>query len=141
MTDNKKAAEPERLAPIITLDAKFFWDACNKEQFVCEKCSDCGEFRYPPRPMCPNCHSVKRDAVELSGKGKVLSWIKPVHPPAFGFAEPPTVAVVEVDEGFRMVTNIVDIAYEDIESDMPVEVTFVPTMKNKKVPVFRPVKG
>ncbi len=134
-----KAKEPTQLAPIVNLESKFFWDAATKEQFVCEKCSDCGEFRFPPRPMCPYCHSVKRDITELSGKGKVLSWIKPVHPKPFGFDAPPTVAVVEAAEGFRIVTNIIDIAYEDITAEMAVEVTFAPTIKNKKVPVFRPV--
>lgn len=139
MSESDKAKEPTQLAPILTLESKFFWDAATKEQFVCEKCSDCGEFRFPPQPMCPVCHSVKRDITELSGRAKVISWIRPVHPKPIGFDEPPTVAVVEVEEGFRFVTNIVDIPYEDITAEMPVEVTFAPTVKNKKVPVFRPV--
>lgn len=139
MTEEVK--EPTRLAPILTLESKPFWDAATQEQFVCEKCSDCGEFRFPPRPMCPYCNSVKRDVVELSGKGKVLSWVKPVHPKPFGFDEPPTVGVIETEEGMRIVSNIIDIAYEDITADMPVEVAFAPTVKNKKVPVFRPAKS
>lgn len=127
-----------RMAPIVTLDAKFFWkEACN-EKLVAEKCSDCGEFRFPPRPMCPSCHSVNREPTQLSGKARVVSWIKPVHPPSFGFTEPPTAAIVELEEGFRMVTNIVDIPFEDVKAGMEVEVTFADTMKDKKVPVFRP---
>ena len=138
MSEVDKAKEPTQLAPILTLESKFFWDGATREEFVCEKCSDCGAFRYPPRPMCPHCHSVKRDITPLSGKGKVLSWIKPVHPKPIGFDAPPTVAVVEVAEGFRLVTNIIDIAFEDITAEMPVEVAFAPTIKNKKVPVFKP---
>lgn len=128
-----------RMAPIVTLDAKVFWDHAEKEELVAEKCSDCGEFRFPPRPMCPHCHSVNREPTKLSGKARVVSWIKPVHPPSFGFTEPPTVAIVELEEGFRMVTNIEGIPYEDVTAGLEVEVAFVETMKEKKVPVFRPV--
>jgi len=140
MTEEVKKPAPLRLAPIITLDAKFFWDAAREEKFVCEKCSDCGEFRYPPRPMCPHCHSVKRDVTELSGKGKVFSWIRPSHPKAVGFAEQPVAAVIEVEEGFRIVSNVIDCEFGDIEAGMPVEVAFADTMQKKKVPVFRPAQ-
>ena len=53
--------KPTRIAPIVTPDAKFFWDAADQEQFLGQKCSDCGRFRFPPRPMCPHCHSVRRE--------------------------------------------------------------------------------
>ncbi len=145
MTDTNKPAteapKPTRLNPVITLDAKFFWDRANKGELAAQKCSDCGEFRFPPRPMCPKCHSVKRDEVTLSGKGKVISWIRPIHPAPVGFKEPPTVAIIELEEGFRMVSNVVDIAFEDIKFEMPVEVLFDKTMTGRQVPIFRPRKG
>lgn len=143
MTDkqDKSKQAPQRLAPIETLDSKFFWDHANEGKFVAQRCNDCQTLRFPPRPMCPNCQSLETDIVELSGRGSVYSWVRPQHPPAYGFAEPPTAAVIELEEGFRMVSNVVDIPFEDVTAGMPVEVTFAPTMKDKQVPVFRPVKG
>jgi len=132
------APKPTRIAPIVTLDAKFFWDGADQEQFLGQKCGDCHTFRFPPRPMCPHCFSVKREEVPLSGKGTVHSWTIPRHPHPFGFKESPIVAVIQLEEGIRMVSNVVGVAYEDVKQDMPVEVTFEATMNNHKVPVFRP---
>ena len=132
------APKPTRIAPIITLDAKFFWDAADKEQFLGQKCGDCGKFRFPPRPMCPHCFSVKREEVPLSGRGTVHSLTIPRHPQPFGFKESPLVAVIQLEEGIRIVSNVVGIKPEDVKMDMEVEVAFEPTMNNHKVPVFKP---
>ena len=132
------APKPTRIPPVVTTDAKFFWEGADREEFLGQKCSDCGVFRFPPRPMCPHCHSVKTLEVPLSGQGTVYSWIIPRHPAPYGFTEPPIVAVIALEEGFRFVSNVVGIAPEDVRSDMPVEVCFEPTMKDHKVPVFRP---
>lgn len=126
------------MPPVVTLDAKFFWDHATNGELVCQRCCDCNEFRFPPRPMCPSCHSLEHDIVQLSGKGTVYSWIRPRHPKPVGFDEPPIAALIELEEGFRMVSNVIDIAFEDVTAGMPVEVTFASTMKNKQVPVFRP---
>ncbi len=132
------APKPIRIAPIVTPDAKSFWEAADREEFIGQKCSDCGKFRFPPRPMCPNCHSLKREEVKLSGCGTVYCWSVPRHPPPFGFREAPVIAVIALEEGIRMVSNVVGVNIEDMKNDMPVEVTFDATMNNHKVPVFRP---
>ena len=132
------APKPTRLAPIVTLDAKFFWDAADKGEFVGEKCGDCGKLRFPPRPMCPHCHSVKQEVVKLSGRGTVYSWILPRHPMPFGFKEAPIVAVIELEEGYRLVSNLYGIEFKDVKPGLPVEVFFEPTIGNHQVPVFRP---
>ncbi len=132
------AAKPMRIAPIVTFEAKFFWEAADRGEFVGQRCGDCHAYRFPPGPMCPQCNSLNTKVVALSGHGKVVSWIRPLHPPAFGFKEPPTVAVIELEEGTRFVSNIVGIAFEQVTLNMPVEVCFEPTMNNHKVPVFRP---
>ncbi len=133
------APRPTRIAPIVTPDAKTFWEAADREEFIGQKCSDCGKFRFPPRPMCPHCHSLKREEVKLSGRGTVYTWAVPRHPPPFGFREPPIIAVIALDEGIRMVSNVVGVKIEDMKHDMPVEVTFEDTMNKHKVPVFRPL--
>ncbi|HEY0975510.1 MAG TPA: Zn-ribbon domain-containing OB-fold protein [Solimonas sp.] len=132
------APKPTRIAPIVTLDAKSFWEAADQEKFIGQKCGDCGLFTFPPRPMCPKCFSLKREDVELSGKGTVHAWTIPRHPHPFGFRESPIVAVIQLEEGTRIVSNVVGVAYDQIQQDMAVEVAFEPTMNNHKVPVFKP---
>ncbi|MDB5984967.1 MAG: Zn-ribbon OB-fold protein [Nevskia sp.] len=134
------APKPMRLAPLMTLDAKFFWDAADREEFVGQQCGDCDRHRFPPAPMCPDCNSLNTLVVPLSGRGTVVSWIKPIHPPALGFKEPPTVALIELEEGTRFVSNVVGIPFEQVTLNMAVEVCFEETMGNHKVPVFRPSK-
>lgn len=132
------APKPTRIAPIVTTDAKFFWDGADRGEFLGQKCGDCGRFAFPPRPMCPHCHSLRREAVGLSGRGTVHAWCVPRHPAPFGFREPPIVAVIQLEEGIRLVSNVVGVKIQDMQQDMPVEVIFEETMNRHKVPVFRP---
>jgi uncharacterized OB-fold protein len=132
------APKPTRIAPIVTPDAKFFWEGADREEFLGQKCSDCGRFRFPPRPMCPHCFSLKREEVKLSGHGIVVAWTMPRHPPPFGFREPPIVALIQLDEGVRFVSNLVGVKLEEVKMGMPVDVAFEATMNNHKVPVFKP---
>jgi uncharacterized OB-fold protein len=135
-----QTTEPTRLAPIMTPDAKFFWDAADRGEFVGQKCGACGKYTFPPGPMCPQCHSLERQVVPLSGEGTVLSWTVPRHPAAFGFTEAPIVAVIRLKEGVNFVSNVVGVKPEDIEVGMSVTVLFEATMGNHKVPVFQPVQ-
>ena len=130
---------PIRLAPIVTPDATFFWEAADRGEFVGQRCGKCVKFTFPPRPMCPYCHSLGREVVSLSGEGTVQSWTVPRHPPAFGFTEPPIVAVIRLKEGVNFVSNVVSVKLEDVRIGMPVAVLFEPTMDNHKIPVFKPV--
>ena len=135
--DAPAAPKPSRIAPIVTLDAKFFWDAADRGEFLGERCGECQQFRFPPRPMCPHCHSLKRDEVKLSGRGTVHGWTIPRHPHPFGFKEAPIVVIVQLEEGIRFVSNLVDVPYDQVRQDMAVQVDFEATMGNHKVPVFR----
>ena len=132
---------PTRPDPIETPDTAFFWAAAARGELVALGCADCGDLRHPPRPMCPRCHSTRRREVRLSGRGRVASWILPRHPAPIGFAEPPIVALVDLEEGLRLVTNLVEVAPEVITPRMPVEVAFAPTAGGRQVPVFRPARG
>lgn len=135
---NETTKAPTRLKPIVTLDIKFFWDACDKGELKVERCAQCRQFRFPPRPMCPNCHSTQRELVTVSGRGKVYSWIRPVHPKPVGFDEPPIVALIELEEGFRLVSNLYGVEFGEVTRDLPVELFFDKTVGNRQVPVFRP---
>src|SRR5262249_60728469 len=91
----------------------------------------------PPRPMCPRCHGVARREVRLSGRGVVYSWIVPRHPAPVGFAEPPVVALVELEEGIRLVSNVVGAAPGEVRQGPPVDVDFPPTRGGQAGPRSR----
>ena len=127
--------------PIVTPDAAFFWEGAKHGERLAQRCASCGDLQHPPRPMCPKCHSVQRALVRLSGRGEVYSWIIPRHPPAVGFAQPPIVALIQLEEGIRLVSNVVGVGAGQVAIGMEVEVQFEPTVGGYAVPVFRPRTG
>lgn len=123
--------------PIQRIDTFFFWEACERGQFVAQRCEPCDKLWHPPRPMCPDCHSLEKSLTELSGTGKVLSWVRQVRPASFGFKESPIVILVELEEGLRFISNLVGDTPPDIGDIVQVE--FEETVGGKAVPVFKKV--
>ncbi len=122
--------------PTITEDNEFFWEAATGHRLVAQRCSDCGVVRHPPRPMCPHCGSLATEVTELSGRGSVYSYALLHHPQNPAFEYPVRAALVDLEEGIRMVTNLVGMETAEIEIGMMVTVTFVPTAGGNAVPVF-----
>ena len=131
----------ERPAPNPSRDSAFFWEGCEREVLLAQRCTSCKTFRFPLRPMCPHCHSLDWEAVECSGRGTLHSWSKPVHPALPMFEPGYLVALTDLEEGVRMLSNLCDIEPSDIENDMAVEVFFAPTAGGKKVHQWRPAGG
>jgi uncharacterized OB-fold protein len=128
-----------RPAPTVTDDSAVFWDAAAAGRLVAQRCADCGRLRHPPRPMCPVCHSLAVDVVELSGRGTVYSYSILHHPQNPAFEYPVLAVLVDLDEGVRLVSNLTDCATDDVRIGMPVEVHFVPAgPEGVTIPVFRP---
>ena len=121
--------------PILRIDSAFFWEACERGEFVAQKCETCNKLWHPPRPMCPDCHSTEKAEQKLSGKAKILSWVRQVRPASFGYEESPYVILVELEEGLRMVSNFEGESAP--EFGMAVEVDFAKTSGGKAVPVFK----
>ncbi|MEE4659521.1 MAG: Zn-ribbon domain-containing OB-fold protein [Halieaceae bacterium] len=132
---------PDRPDPIMTTDGAVFWKGAEQHKLVVQKCGDCGAFRHPPRAMCPHCHSLDVVEHELSGTGSVISWVQPVHPPAIGFTEPPIVAVVELEHGIRLVSNVEGAEASDMRFGMAVKAAYAKTAGGKTVPIFVPDEG
>ena len=92
--------------------------------------------------MCPACHSLVVEVVELSGRGTVYSYEILHHPQHPAFDYPLLVVLVDLDEGIRLVSNLTDCATDDVRIGMPVEVHFVPVGEDATtIPVFRPAAG
>jgi uncharacterized protein len=140
-TERDEPDNARRPAPIVTDDSAVFWDAAREGRLVAQRCGSCRALRHPPRPMCPRCHSLEIDVAELSGNGTVYSYAILHHPQNPAFEYPVLGVLVDLDEGIRVMSNIVDIDKDDIRVGLRVEVSFVPTTNDGRVPVFRPAKG
>jgi uncharacterized OB-fold protein len=118
-------------------DFEGFWQGVDQGKLVLQKCSDCGEWCHIPKPMCPNCHSVEKEWVPVSGKGTVYSWVTYNESPHPAFKVPYSVVLVELSEGMRIISNLVDVDPDEIEIGMPVEVTFDEITEGVTLPKFK----
>jgi len=131
----------DRPLPTIYPETQFYWDGAKEGKLLLNSCKPCDKAYFPPRPFCPTCGSRDVEVIEASGKGRLYSYIIN-HLPAPGYTPPFTVAVVMLDEGVKMVSNIEGLPAEPeaLELDMPLEVTFE-TRGDLKIPQFKPVEG
>ena len=127
-----------RPAPTVTDDSAAFWEAARDGRLVAQRCAGCGELHHPPRPVCPRCHSVEHDFIELAGTGVVYSFALLHYPQHPAFTYPVVAVLVDLDEGVRVLSNLVDVEPADVRIGLEVEVAFEPTVADMAVPVFRP---
>jgi uncharacterized OB-fold protein len=127
-----------RLAPLVTVDSQFFWDGIKDHKLLIQACAECGKLRHPPRPMCPHCNSLSWNTIESSGRGSVFSFVMPQHPPYPWFEYPYIVVLVDLDEGIRLVSNLCDVAPDDVSIGLRVEVFYEHFDDGLVLPQFRP---
>ena len=131
-----------RALPQPTPETQHFWDGAKANALLLQSCDDCGKVYFPPRPFCPACASRRVSVTRASGKATLYSYVIH-HRPVPGFTPPYAIAVVELEEGPRMMTNIVDCPQtpEALVLDMKLEVLFEPQTDSISLPLFRPAKG
>lgn len=136
-------AGPSRARPAPTPETRHFWDGARIGELRLQRCDTCSHVYFPPRPFCPSCASRKVSVFRASGKGKLYSYVINHRPAAPGFTPPYAIAVVELAEGPRMMSNILDCPQtpEALVLDMPLEVTFEKIDDDLTLPQFRPAKG
>ncbi|QGG94735.1 Zn-ribbon domain-containing OB-fold protein [Actinomarinicola tropica] len=131
-----------RPIPQPTPETEHFWEGTKAGELRIQRCQDCEGAYFPPRPFCPHCSS-RNVAVEVaSGRATLYSYVIH-HREVPGFESPYAIAVVELEEGPRMMTNIVDCEQtpEALELDMALEVTFEEQDDTITLPFFRPAEG
>lgn len=130
--------------PQPTPETQHFWDGCRDGKLLLQRCKDTGKAYFPPRPFSPFTGSRDVEVFEASGKAKLFSYVIN-HRPAKGFEDeaPYAIAVIELEEGPRMMTNIVDCEQtpEALVLDMPLEVAFETATDEITLPKFRPAKS
>jgi uncharacterized protein len=137
---------PSKPVPIPDDASRPFFDGARDGVLLLRRCRDCGTFMSPtggigtpPRPRCVDCFSADLEWAPAAGRGALYSFalMHQVYDPAFADEVPYNIAVVELDEGVRMTTNVVGCANEELSIGMPLEVTFERVSEEVAIPKFR----
>jgi uncharacterized OB-fold protein len=138
-----KMTAQQRPLPKPTPESQHFWDGCKAGELRLQRCKSCAHTYFPPRPFCPVCATRDVEVYKASGKASLYSYIIN-HRPRPGFGEDPyAIAVVTLEEGPRMMTNIVDCLQtpEALQLDMPLQVTFEQQNDDIFIPLFKPAEA
>ncbi|MEM6533524.1 MAG: Zn-ribbon domain-containing OB-fold protein [Myxococcota bacterium] len=134
------STEPRPL-PIRVPESAHFWEGTRIGELRLQRCAECFHTYFPPQPFCPKCASRNVAIVVASGRGTLYSYVIS-HLPAPGYAPPFSIAVVQLEEGPRMMSNIVDCPQtpDSLLLDMPLSVVFE-DRGEFVLPQFRPAKA
>jgi uncharacterized OB-fold protein/acyl dehydratase len=129
---------PTRLRPAVAHDNQWWWDGLDRGEILIQRCAECQTLRHPPRPMCPNCQTTKWDFIATAGVGTIYSYVVIHYPEVPGYEYPLVVAVVDLEEGTRLVANVEGIDWQDVKIGLPVLATIEQVDDDMKLPIFRP---
>ena len=130
----------EKPLPQANPDTQPFWDGCKEHELRFQKCMDCGHVRWPPSMICPECHAALTEWITAGGKGAVYTYAvyhRAFHP-AFKDDLPYVAAIVELEEGPHLLTNIIGCKPEAVRCDMPVKVAWEDVTDEFSLPKFKP---
>jgi len=134
--------ETGRYLPVIYPEELPYWKGAKKRELWLQRCTDCGKTLYPIGPACPRCLSVNLQWTRMSGKGKLHNYVVYHKPwtPWFKDKVPYAVVQVELEEGPRLTTNLLDCPIDDIKIGMPVEVDYEDIPDGITLVQFRPAQ-
>jgi len=135
MSDYKKPI------PIPSLESQPYWDGLRENKLLMPHCDACGHYWFPPSLLCPNCSSEKWSWTAVSGRGRIFSYVvyHRVYHPGFADEVPYAVAVIALDEGLRMISNVIGVAPDKLVCDMKVEIAYQAISPTVTLPKFKPV--
>ena len=135
-------AEREYKLPVPVADEASgpFYEGAREGKLMLLRCAACGRYRLPGRERCVDCWSMEAEWAEASGRGKLYSFgvMHQQYHPAFADEIPYNFATVELEEGPRLVTNIVEATNEELRVDMAVEAVFDDVNEETTLIRFRP---
>ena len=134
-----EAPKAKRPPPGISDDNRFFWEGARQGKLLIQRCTGCGSLRHPPGPVCPDCHSFEWDTVEASGRGSVYSFVVMHYPEVPPFETPNPIGLIELEEGTRLIAQLIGVAPGEISSGQRVQVEFHTFDDDLVLPQFRPV--
>ncbi|MGW2722923.1 bifunctional MaoC family dehydratase N-terminal/OB-fold nucleic acid binding domain-containing protein [Streptomyces sp. NPDC001492] len=134
----RKPEQPARRPrPVVNRDNAGFWEGVERHRLLIQRCTDCATLRFPWLPGCNKCGGPDWDTVEASGEGTVYSYVVMHHPPFPAFSPPYAVALIELAEGVRMISDVVGVPYDKVRIGMPVRLAFQVYDEELVLPVFR----
>lgn len=133
-------AEIEHPKPFADWETRAYWEGCGRGEIVLQRCGACGTVQHRPRALCASCLSAEIEHFVASGRGRVYTFTVTEQNNARGFREacPYVLAYVELDEGPRLLTNVVGCDPASVQIGMPVVADFTPPEHDLAVPRFRP---
>jgi len=136
-----EGATYQKYLPRIDEESRGYWEALARHELYFQRCRDCGTKRLYPRAVCPVCLSSSTEWVRASGRGTVYTFTVTHQNQAPGYRDalPYVLAVVELAEGVRLMTNVVECAPDTVRVGMPVEIVFQDVTPEMTLPMFRPV--
>ncbi len=125
--------------PVPDADTKPFWDGCREHRLTFQKCGECGHVRWPPSIICPRCHSQNMLWISSSGRGTIYSYVvyHQTYHPAFKDKLPYVVAIVEMEEGPHLLSNITGSNHDELKCDLPVVVHWEDVTEEISLPKFK----
>jgi len=129
-------------APLVTADTRSFWDACAQGVLTFQRCAACGHVQFPARPFCTRCRAVGPVEERSAGLGAIHSYtiVHRAPTPAFKDDVPYVIALVDLDEGFRLMANLRDCPLGDARIGLRVRVFFEPLAGGGALPQVRPLE-
>ncbi len=133
---------PLKHFPRPTPETEVYWEGCRKHELLLQRCTQCSEFQFYPRIICTNCTSEDLEWVKGSGRGRVLTFaiVRRAVSEAYAADVPYVVALIRLDEGPTMMSNVVQCDPETVKIGSPVQVIFEDWSEEISVPQFRPLQ-
>jgi uncharacterized protein len=131
-----------QLVPGVSPLTKPYWDGARAQQLLLQRCSACGRIWHPPLPRCPDCHSADVQWTPARGTGHVYTYTTVYHATHVAMTDkvPYIVAMIELDEGPRVVTNLRNCSEDEVTVGMPVRVIFEERTPEVTLPQFEPIR-
>jgi uncharacterized OB-fold protein len=129
--------EVARPLPRPTALSRPFWEGCQEARLLVQRCGDCGEHVFIPQEFCPRCLGTDLAWIESAGRGAIVTYTVVGRAQTPAFTTPYVVAVVRLDEGYEMLSNVVDAELDDIRIGARVEVLFAEQSSEIALPCFR----
>ena len=140
MADEKEKKRYAKPLPHIDEEMRPWWEAAQRHELYIQKCRDCGDLRFHPRALCTNCMSSRAEWIKCSGRGKIYTFTVTYQNGSSGFRDslPYVLAWVDLEEGVKMLTNIVECPPDQVKIDQRVEAVFDDVTPDVTLVKFRP---
>lgn len=139
-TQSSGVKKINRVHPVENHDHEHYWQGLRDGKLLIQKCDSCGTLRHPPQPMCEECQSTEWSTIEASGEGEVYTYTVMYYPEIPPFDYPNVIALIELKEGVRIASQLMDCKPDDVEIGMKVKMKITEVQDDMSLPLFYPVK-